>query len=303
MTGVGQQCELRIWQERPKKDGTMARVLKDGLDEDDVDVDKTFALVVSQKFNKKNILKRTELQINSPQILKAFREVVKTYPTVPSNFAAPFEMVSPFQMLYHCWEDLDVYRSTVSDDRARMHMNLLFKFMEAELGRDKARCDVMLQKRQMSYAWLWTLYRPGDLQYHVQNGHAWLLIMEKTAYEENTTQGKYLEVHCTYVDYDGTTVGKAKHVLQILQKKYFAAENPANITGLPVYPRRFLEGQPDLERHLLARGARFLQLQGALVKRYDGLAEYLRELPDSFYDPRMGNWPGVWLPYTVNLFL
>ena len=278
----------------------MASILKDGFDEEHVDEDQTFAVVVKQIFNEKNVLDRTELQINSPHLLKAFREVIKTYPTVPSTFDAPFEMVSPFQMLYHYWEDLDAYRSAVSDDTTRMHINLLFKFMKAELGQDKARCDGMLRKRQMSYSWLWTLFRPGDLQYHMQNGHAWLLIMEKTAYEENKRIGKYFEVHCSYVDYDGISFGEATHIFRITQKKYFAAENPADISKLPVYPRKFLEGRPDLEKRLSARGARFLQMQGALVKTYDGLALFLKELPDDFYDPDMSDWPGVWLPYTVS---
>jgi hypothetical protein len=43
-------------------------------------------------------------------------------------------------------------------------------------------------------------------------------------------------------------------------------------------------------------------LRGVLVKKYDGLALCLKELPHDFYDPDMGDWPGVWLPYTVSNF-
>ena len=296
---VGQQCELRIWQERPKKDGSMGTFLKDSLDNPNVDEEQAFAVVVKQFFDEKNVFVRTELQINSPHLLKAFRDVVKTYPTVPSDFEAPFEMVSPFQMLFHYWDDLDVYRLSVDDDVIRMHVNLLFKVMESELGRDRARCNAMLRKNQVSFASLWTIYRPGELQYHVENGHEWLLRLEKTAYEESFSGGKYLEIHCSYVDFDGTDAGLAAHVFRIPQKRYFAAENPATINQLPVYPRKHLECDSSLEDRLRARGTRFLKMKGVEVKKYDGLALRLKEPPADYYDPDMADSRGVWLPYTV----
>ena len=299
---VGQQCELRIWQERPKKDGSMGNFRKDSLDEvGDLDEEQAFAIVVKQFFDEKNVFTRTELRINSPHLLKTFREVIRTYPTVPSDFEAPFEMVSPFQMLYHYWDDLDTYRLSINDDVIRMHVNLLFKVMESELGRDRTRCKAMLRKNQVNFASLWTVYRPGELQYHVENGHEWLLRLEKTAYEESVQRGKYLEVHCSYTDFDGTNVGQAAHVFTVFQKKHFAAENPAIINRLPVYPRKFLEGRHDLENRLRVRGARFLKMQGVEVKEYNGLALGLREPPDDYYHPEMGDWTGVWLPYTVRL--
>ena len=299
---VGQQCELRIWQERPKKDGSMGTFLKDSLDEVTVDEEQTFAIVVKQFFDEKNVFIRTELQINSSHLLKVFREVIKTYPTIPSDFMDPFEMVSPFQMLFHYWDDLDAYRLSVNDDVTRMHVNLLFKVMESELGRDRARCNAMLRKNQVSFPSLWTIYRPGELQYHVENGHEWLLRLEKTAYEENKRQGKYLEVHCQYTDFDGTNAGQAIRIFKILQKRHFAAENPAIINKLPVYPCKLLEGRHALENRLRARGARFLGMQGVEVKEYDGLALGLKELPEDFYDPDMADWPAVWLPLTVSLY-
>lgn len=54
-----------------------------------------------------------------------------------------------------------------------------------------------------------------------------------------------------------------------------------------------------LEESLEKRGRKFLQSQGKEVKSYDGLAEYLKEPPYSFYDPDMAEFAAVWLPYTV----
>ena len=62
-----------------------------------------------------------------------------------------------------------------------------------------------------------------------------------------------------------------------------------------------MKGRDDLESELFRRGKRFLQLQGVLVKKYEGLAQYLKDPPMDFYDPDMADWPGVWHPYTVRL--
>jgi hypothetical protein len=296
--GVGEKCEIRVSQQR-YKNGRQETVVKDGLEPDLFDEDNSYALISSKSFTEKNVLEKTEVKINSPHILKAFRDLIGPYPTVPSDFEEPFELESPFRILFHYWDDIAEYKRTVKDDTARMHLALLLDFMKSELGPAKARCDAMIKKNQITFAQLWTLFRPGDLQYTSSDGHPWLLTVSKTAYEESSTKGKWFEVHCTYTDYDGIHVGLANRLFKIYQKRSFAAENPAVITDLEVFPRKFLKGRSDLENELLERGKKFMGLQGVLVKKYEGLALYLKDPPMDFYDPDMADWPGVWLPYTV----
>ncbi|KAH0563096.1 hypothetical protein GP486_002338 [Trichoglossum hirsutum] len=298
-SGIGQKCEVRVWQDRPRKDGSRQLVAKSDLGVGlDLEEDQTYAIVMKQVFDDKSALQSTTLQINSPQLLRTFREVVKSYPTIPSDFEDPFEMESPFQMLFHYWDDLDIHRRAVTDDVTRMHLGLLFEYMKAEIGYDKSLCDGMVKKNNISFKHLWTIYRPGDLQYTVENGHPWLVRLEKTAYEENAKLGKWLELHCSYTDYDGRKAGRTSEIVKIYQKLLFAAENPAIITSLPMFPRKFLKGHDDLEETLLKRGTRFLDMKGVLVRSYDGLAEYLKEPPASYYDPDMADFDGVWLAYT-----
>jgi hypothetical protein len=296
--GIGEKCEIRIFQQR-YKNGRQEIVVKDGLEPDLFNEDNSYALVATKIFTEKNSLEKTSVQINSPHLLKTFRQIVGTYPTVPSDFEEPFKLESPFRILFHYWEDIVEYRLKIKDDTARMHLTLLLDFMKSELGPDKIRCDSMIKKNQITFSQLWTLYRPGDLQYTSSDGHPWLLTVSKTAYEENVKKGKWFEVHCTYTDYDGVCIGLANRLFKIYQKINFAAENPAVVTDLQVFPRKFLKGRAGLEDGLRERGNRFLQLQGVLVKEYEGLAQYLKDPPMDFYDPDMADWPGVWLPYTV----
>lgn len=179
-------------------------------------------------------------------------------------------------------------------------VRLLFDFMNNELGPDRENVLNMIEKGQISYLQAWVLFRPGDLVYSSQMGHPWLLRCQKTAYEESTSVGPYIVVTCSYTDHDGTLEGSADHKFTILQKRWFGSENPALITDLPVYPRRFVRTDESLERCLEERGRRFLARKAICTQVYDGIAQYLREPPDDFFDPAMAGFEGVWLPFTVS---
>jgi hypothetical protein len=293
---AGSRCEIHIRRQRYKRDGTKETVVVDRLDRED-HFDAEWGLVVNQIFTQKNQLDKTILTINSPHILKAFRDVVKSYPTIASDFSEPFDMQSPFQMLFHSWDALHSYKSTLEDDEALMHLNLLIEFMEAELGSEKKRIDSQIKKGQIDFSRAWTIFRPGELCVRYEGGHTWLLKIEKTAYEENNTVGKWIEVHCTYTDYDGFSVGEAKETFKITQKRHFAAENPAVIKSLPVFPRSFLEEKETLEKRLVERGEKFLALKGISTRQYDGMAAWLREPPLDYFHPAMSDFDDIWEPF------
>ncbi|KAI9703047.1 MAG: hypothetical protein M1820_006038 [Bogoriella megaspora] len=296
-TDVGSRAELKIWQQRYKRDGSQETVPVESMGGTQR-FDASYAIVVEQFFTERNQFDRTCLTINSPHILKAFREVVGSYATVAADFTEPFEMESPFRMLFHCWEDLAEYRSKTDDDDARMHIKLLLDLIEIEMGPEKRRTNLQLKKSQIDFSNLWAIYRPGELLIKYEKGHAWLLRCVKTAYEESAKAGKWMEVHCTYTDFDGTDLGEAKFVSIISQKRYFASENPANIIDLPILPRKFATDPEDLEERLTDRGHQFVKFKGVSVRAYDGLADYIKDPPLDFWDPDMAEFDPVWLPYT-----
>ncbi|KAF2264299.1 P-loop containing nucleoside triphosphate hydrolase protein [Lojkania enalia] len=294
---LGTTCELRIRQRRYDTKGKEEDVITNSLKlSRGRGSDGEFAVVVQQLFTEKNQLEKEILTINSGYLLKAFAGVIKSYPTVAADFSEPFEMESPFQMLYHYWDELDTYRKECENDTARMHLNLLFDFMETTMGPEKQQCGIQLKKNQVDFNRLWTIFRPGDTQIRVEHGHPWLLRCSKTAYEENKRQGKFLEVHCTYTDFDGTEIGEATIVTKILQKRYFAAEHPAYIKDLNIYPRKFFDND-GLEKQLLERGEKFLSLNQMCVRHYDGPAAHMKRPPLDFFDPDMALFDTVWLPF------
>lgn len=173
--------------------------------------------------------------------------------------------------------------------------------MNHELGPDQDSVMKMIDKGQISYLQAWVLFRPGDLVYTSVMGQPWLLRCVKTAYEQSDKTGPYIVVTCTYTDHDGSLEGAADHKFFIYQKRWFGSENPAHITDLPVYPRRFASHNENLEARLVERGQRFLARKSVCTQAYDGIAQYLKEPPDDFYHPEMANFDGVWLPFTVSI--
>ncbi|KAJ2996046.1 hypothetical protein NUW58_g1095 [Xylaria curta] len=162
-----------------------------------------------------------------------------------------------------------------------MYLNLLFQFMDNEITNLAA----------------WVIFRPGDILFTTVMGHAWLLRCTKTMYEENARIGPYFEVHCIYTDHDGKTVGVANHKILLIQKQDFGAENPATITELPIPPKKYAE-EKSIEKRLEERGDLFLGFRGYTVQSYDGLAQYIKEPPWSWWHYDMASAAPIWLPYT-----
>jgi len=291
------RCEIKTWHSRYKKDGSQEKVVVESSGHAEPPGEE-YAVVVHRSFDERNRLQSTTLSINSPFILKALRDVVGSHPTVASDFSEPFDMESPFQMLFHHWDDLESYKSTLEDDGARMHVNVLFHFMSSDMGAEKKRMDAQTHSGFIDFSRLWAIYRPGSIVLTYSKTHPWLLRVDKTGYEENFKQGKWLEVHCLYTDFDGVSFGETRKVIKIFQKVDFPQESPAKILDLPVYPRAHSQEDDTLEKRLRARGDYFLSLNSVSVRHYDGLAEYLKDPPPTFFDPEQDDTWLVWLSHT-----
>lgn len=292
---VGSVNKLKLLQERFNK-GDAETVEVDSLTTY-AGADAEFALVARQVYTDKNKLELTRVTINSPHILKAFRDVVGSYPTLPVDFTQSFDMEQP-NMLFHYWDELSAYREGLGDGEARDHLDVLFDYMNQDLAKEKRVIDAMINKQQIDFERLWYIYRPGDLVVMYQKGQPWLMEISKTFYEEDPKCGKFLRLEAVYTDYDGTNIGISKHAQKLLQRSLFGQASPSDIKGLPIFPRKFLSEGSELEERLIARGKKFLQLEGVSIKHYNGLADHLKSSPPSYWNPEMEDFPLVWLPYT-----
>ena len=262
------------------------------------------ALVIRQVYDATGRHEKTILNVNSPFILRAFRDVIKSHPIVPSTFEEPFELESPFQMLIHHWDDLDVHRRQTSDYDVRSHLNLLFDFMESELGPDYHRLQAMWQKGHITYETLWSTFKPGSLLITFEDGHPWLLRCLRTGYEVYNSIGPVCHVYGEYTDFDGRKLGDATHEVQIRQKRSLNGLHPGAINQLPIFPLSYWSQDEtkidELKKRLQIRGEAFKEIDGVAQRYYHGSAKFLREPPRSFYDPSLEGGSGLWLGFTVS---
>ncbi|KAI0428544.1 P-loop containing nucleoside triphosphate hydrolase protein [Xylaria sp. FL1042] len=293
---TGEKCEFKAYHETINNGVPKCEHIPEPFAEYKSD-DSVYALVIKRTFEQGSP-KKTNLTVNSPHVLKAFRDVIRSYDPVVSDFNSPLSLQEPFSMLVHCWDELDEYRKALCHTDARGHLDLLFEFMNHELKSDRDHALKMTQKGQISFKHAWFIYRPGDILYTEVMDEPWLLVCKKAVYEDHPQDGPYLEIHAAYTDHNGIIVGNAKHVVRLLQKEIFPQENPVAITGLSIYPRKFAPIRDSLERRLKARGEKFLALKDGSTCRYDGQAKWLKPPPYDFYDPSDCKFRGVWLPYT-----
>jgi hypothetical protein len=295
---TGNKCEFKAYHETIK-DGVpkSEHVLEPFAQHANEGEDSTYALIIRRTFEHGQP-KKTKLAINSPHILKAFREVVRSYAPVPSDFTSPLTLEGGFGMLVHYWDELDEYRQALSRADERKHLDLLFEFMEHELKSDRDQALKMIEKGQIAFKNAWVIFRPGEILYREFMGEPWLLVCEKAVYDETPDDGPYVEVYGVYTDHNGVIVGDATEKMTLYQRKVFPQQNSVPITGLPIYPRKFVPIGDSLERRLKARGEKFLALKDSSVVRYSGQAEWLRPPPYDYYDPSGCKYRGVWLPYT-----
>lgn len=299
---VGSKCELKIWRERRGQSGTPETVEVSSLDPSDGlhDLDGHFAIVARQIFNEKHLLEKTKLTINSPHILKAFREVIVSDPTVPAGFTDPLEMISPFTALYHHWNGILEYRHNLGNTIGGKHIGILCDFMDEVIGPEKRRIDAMIAKGQIDFDSLWAIFKPRELMVIYANDHPWLLKLTKTAYEETDCDGKFLEVHQTFTSSDGngSDVIQASKVTKILQRSNFPQNSPGSIDDLPVRPCHLFQGFNVDQEELVVRGKQYLQIKARSIHYYNGPADYLKPPPGDFFHPNMDQFEPVWLPYT-----
>lgn len=297
---LGSRCELKSIEHRYNKRGEQERIERDGVFVNwQKKADDAYALVAEQTFDKDHRHEKTNLEVNSPQLLRACRDVIQYHPDLPGDFEQPVVVQDPFEVFFHYRKELAQYRDESKDDKVKMHIKLLLDFLHLQWG-DLARLvDAYDADGLVRFKLLWTIFKPGDLIYREEYGHERLYRLDQVAYQEHKTQGPYLKLDGLYTYFDGNNVGMAKDELRIYQVKEFAGEKASKIQGLSLYPLRYRTEIEALKKRLTDRGHRFLGMQKAKLWFYHGLFVFLKEPPGDFYDETM-DMDGIWLTRTVS---
>lgn len=90
--------------------------------------------------------------------------------------------------------------------------------------------------------------------------------------KETLERGKFFQLDCHYIDYDGKTFGEATAVLEIDEFR-----GARRIDSLGVFPLAYHEDEAQVRENLIERGRKFGSLRGMHYKFYKGLAFFKRK--------------------------
>jgi hypothetical protein len=295
----GLRCEVKNLLLRQKK-GEI-EIVEKNIKSTDEDPYSKYALVSKQSFDENHKLTRTTLEVNSPQLLDVLKKVITYYPGETLDFNRKFTIEDPFMILIHHRNELREYREMTEDMTVKMHIALLLDYLAAEAGPKGVEINEMIESGTITFPLLWMIFKPGDLVCQYSNGHTRLFQVRRHGYGEHRAGGKYLDISCSFVSYDGMKVGIASDKLRIWDRKEFFGLFPASITSLSVFPIKFLESteRANTLEAMAQRGERYLAIKEMCVMQYHGLYLYLRRPPWDFYNEQ-ADYDGTFLPETTS---
>lgn len=204
-------------------------------------------------------------------------------------------------MLVHHRKEIQEYREHCEDATTKMHIALLLEYLDAEAGSKGLEINEMIKAGSITFPLLWMIFKPGDLVYQHSNGHTRLFQLRRHGYGESASGGKYFDISCSFVSFDGFKAGVASERLRIWDRQEFFGLFSATIESLTVFPLKFLdaENRLKLEAKLAERGERYLGITKMCVKQYHGLFLYLKRPPWDYYNER-ADYDGTFLPETMS---
>ncbi|XMA16702.1 hypothetical protein WAI453_009493 [Rhynchosporium graminicola] len=295
----GARCEIKNLQLRYKK-GEIQTIEKNAKISNE-DPYMKYALVSKQSFDEHHRHTGTSLEINSPQLLSMLKYVVQYYPGETLDFSSKFTIEDPYMMLVHHRKEIEDYREESDDATTKMHIALLLEYLDAEAGLKGAAINDMIKGGSITFPLLWMIFKPGDLIYQESNGHPRLFLLRRHGYGESVSGGKYFDISCSFVSFDGFKTGIATERLRIWDRQEFFGLFSANIKSLTAFPLKFLadEDRAKLEINMIERGQRYLEIKDMCVKQYNGLFLYLKRPPWDYYNER-ADYDGTFLPETMS---
>jgi hypothetical protein len=204
-------------------------------------------------------------------------------------------------MLVHYREEIREYSEASDDTEQKAHVQLLLDYLDDEAGPKGVEIKEMINTGVITFPLLWMIYKPGDLVCKRENGHARLYQVRRHGYGSTNQGGKYFDLGCSYVSYDGEHAGLSRERLRIWERQEFFGLFSTNITSLSAFPIKFMEksARLALEEQMADRGRRYMEINERCIKQYDGLFLYLKRPPWDYYNENAA-YDGTFIPETMS---
>ena len=276
--GSGQKCEIAVLESRYNRYGEqlplqVATVRQPQPKKQVPGFAHYSALVLTKHFDKLGNFTGTILEIKSPHVIKALRDVIKSYPEV--EFGTKRVLINGLpQCIFHYRNELQQYGRNIHNAEAAQHLlytlSYMYSFLENQLMSYYLSVEMDPEAPSLEFVNLWMVFRPGDIIYS-NTGTSHRLYRLKSF-----TIG-ILQVES--ISFDGQRFGYISSSLSISPYN-----NLRKIRDLSAFPFRYHQDARAVKTSLLARAKRFVGLAGIHYRAYDGYTQSFREFEDGVDD-------------------
>ncbi|OAA34848.1 ATPase, AAA-type, core [Metarhizium rileyi] len=238
--------------------------------EDKSDQKKAYALTVfhTKSNNDAGGLHVHSIVVHSTLLKQVLQELFQGFEGIASTLNH-LQFQAPFRHFFYQWDQLETTAQDHPDSETRSHIKLLHGVLKKELSATLSTHKDFVEHSVVTYEYLWTLFKPGELVYSSEHGHFRAFRVVRSTYERRRSPLEDAEevflITCEYMDWDGRMFGAAQSEFEI---KPF--DGTCLITKLDVVPVAYHESSQELRERLLVRGRRFCSLSGFHHKAYDG---------------------------------
>ncbi|KAI9859122.1 MAG: hypothetical protein M1813_007078 [Trichoglossum hirsutum] len=209
-----------------------------------------------------------EIVVQSP-LLKKFLDVeIKDYKGVTPTLKDVI-FSRPFQAFFHLWDWIQDGVTNHEDEETRSHIRLLLRVLKKELKDTVAMYRDFLSLSVITFEFLWTIFKPGDLVYSPgkTNDPGRIYYLIRSEYKCHPQLGEVFDLKCAYIDWDGSKFG-----VDTTWKQICLFEGTKPIVELDIYPTHLHNKFEEIREKIMTRGKKFHMLQGCHYKAYDAVA-------------------------------
>jgi len=267
----GELCELHSYDSRFNSKGEQI-VLRTGskYDFENEAIKSPEAALVLTRYISLGKVHSTSLEIRSPYIKKALKEVIGSYPGVNIDSERSVRLYDKPKCLFHYRLELEKYAEASDDAPMNQHVAFCLGDMERALSKELSIYNSVMAGNtampRLNFDELWMAFKPGSLIYMRDQDSEYVYKFRDMDEDEDNRGRRFWALEVDGVESNGKTFGLVERICHIHR---FDGYKP--LTDLAIFP---LVLHPEVDRireKLLARGKKYVAHSGTHYRMYDGV--------------------------------
>jgi len=255
--------------------------LKESVEDEDEEFAE-YAFLVRRCFDWENKYQSTTIDIKSSQLRSALAEVMKECKSISLEAEEP--SIDPNILFLYLEQLRTFYKKTLKTrikaerkkkavkklEQQRSLCRTLVSYIDDDYAETKKTLYPMLKAGYITFDLLWALFMPNDIVitscYGVWDEPRCFKVDYANKFK-TMTRGEWYCIEGKYLEYDGKGFGYGEFEVDVDSFK-----GKRKINSLAAYPLKYHRDPEGVQKQIIARGERFVSLDGMQYKFHKGLA-------------------------------